>query len=568
MGAPPLPALESVLGQAKIGDLLSGGLTGVVNFEPLRGWLQDLLERIVPGVTAGYTAFQLNSRADFMIRLVTALLQAEERVAPKLLQLAALGLEDYFGVHVDPNSLGIRGGTPGRQAGVRPLSDAMLEGLFGALGSARNVDPAAGYDNMLRLFERQLLTAVEGWLEANLGLGVITKDLPDWGSLDDIVARTMGLGRLTSRAIRPLLDALIVEPSTQQLRKTYRNALPSESLAARMFHRKVISQDDYFEIMARHGWDRTAAAEQLLSNALLPSRADLRAMLELELISPADMRQTLTAQGYPDSVAGQLVTVIREDRTRELKGALATLARDMYRDREASAQETEALLTRAGYSDDERALLLAVADIERSRPKRPTASTMENMYRRDLVELVELRAFYVLEGYAPADVDRLEALAVQEKLEAVARAAARPPRPPAESPGALPRSVALEAHRRGIMSDAQLRAVLEAQGVKGPALETLVQVAAARRHDYLEALAKHVPPTHGLTTSAGTVEEAYVRGLVGDVQLRALYTERGFAGAQLEVLLALRLQERLEWQERQAAAAARAAAAAEKDRAL
>ncbi len=518
MGAPALPPLASALGKAKIAEVTKGALDGALEFEPLRGWIQDLVERLIPGITAGWTSFQLESRADFMIRLVTALLQAEDKVGPKLLQLAALGLEDYFGVHIDPASLGIRGGTPGRIGAAGPLSDALLSSLFGTLGSLRELTPERGYDDMLHLVERSLLKAVESWLEGNLGLGIITKDLPGWDQLGELVSHTIGMGRLTSRALRPLVDVLILEPAKQHLAKTYRNALPSEALAFRLLNRGAIGEEDYFEVMARHGWDRTAAAEQKLANATLPSRADLAAMLELGLVDAGQVRESLVAQGFPGTVADQLLRVIQEDRTRTLRAALAQLARDMYRDREATAEETGALLERAGYSADERALLFAVADLERSRPKRLSVSTMEDMFRREVVTLPELRGFYELEGYAPADVDRLEAMAVKDKLHFEKQQAAAPPLLPPEAPGALPRGVAQEAYRRGILSDEQLRTVLESQGLKDLALETEIAVGKAHRREYLDEVARHVPITKGLTTSAGTVEDAYVRGLVGDAR--------------------------------------------------
>jgi len=60
------------------------------------------------------------------------------------------------------------------------------------------------------------------------------------------------------------------------------------------------------------------------------------------------------------------------------------------------------------------------------------------------------------------------------------------------------------------------------------------------------------------------VEEAYVRGLVGDQELRAFYAERGFAGRPLDVLLQLRILERQDFLERKAKAAAAAASAAAK----
>lgn len=566
MPAPTLPGATSIAGKANIGLLVADALGGLLDFAPFTAWLQGTLEKAVPGATASWTSFQLQTRADYMVRLVKALLAAENAVQPQLAQLAALGIQDLFGVAVPAGALTGRGRGPGGRAALAPLGEAMVKGLFGALGSARTITPDSGYDSMLQLVENQLLFAVEGWLESNLGLGVVSKDLPDWGTLDDIVVRTMGLGRVTARAMRPLIDELVLTPATQQLKRTYQSELPSESLAVRLLYRGIIEDAEFFDIMARRGWSRDRAAEFKLVHATLPGRSDLRAMFEQGLITEAGLHEQLVAQGFPPQVAAQLVNVIREDRTRTLRGGLAAIARDMYRDREVDEGEFRALTARAGYSEAEAELLLATAELERSRPKRLSASTMEDLYRREIVQLGELGTFYELEGYAGVDVDRLEALAVQEKTEFEARVARRPPVVPPGAPGAVPRSVALEAHRRGILTDAELGGILAEQGLAGVALDTQLRVAGERRREFADALARRLPPPKGLTTSQGTAEDAYVRGLVGEAELLALYQARGFEGRALQVLLDLRRAERAEWLARQAAQAARAAAAATKAR--
>jgi hypothetical protein len=560
----PAPALGSPGGFAaklNVVGLVKDFVGSFVDLTPLQSWFQDTVEKVVPGGQGVYATYQLQARADFMVRMVTLLLQAEGTVQPQLTKLAALGIEDLFGVPVNPAALAGRGAAGLRGGAIAPLADAVTRGMFSALGSTGEITPQAGYNSMLKLLENQLLFAVEGWLEGNLGLGLFAGELPGIGDLDDIVSRTLGLGRITARAMRPLIDATILEPARQHLNKTYLSELPSESLAVRMLYRDVIDETEFFDIMARRGWSRARAAEFKLVHAQLPGRSDLRALLELGRIGAAGVKDYLLAQGFPPAVADDLVVVIQEDRTRTLRGNLATLARDMYRDREIEDGEFRQLTLRAGYSQDETELLLALAQLERSRPRRLAQGTIEDMYRRDVVDIDELHGYYRLQGFADVDVFRLETLAVAEKVEYEARVAARKVRPPPESPGAVPRGVALEAHRRGLLTDQVLREVLAGQGFEGLALETQLRVAAERRKEFVDAKARQLPPPRGLSTSQGTAEEAFVRGLVGDQELLALYAERGFTGRALDVLIALRRAERAEWIARQLAQAAAAAGA-------
>jgi len=557
----PLPALAGVAGfleSAGAAELVKGGLSGLVGFEPFLGWLQSTADQIMPGVTERWTTFQLQNRANYMTRLVRALIAAEGETAPQMASLAVLGIQDVFGVQPPAAALVGRGGSAARDQALAPVADIFLAGLFGSLGGVTSVTPEAGYANMKRLVQKSIVSGIQSWLVGNLGLGILSHDLPDWGKLGEIVTDATGLGRVTSAALAPVLNAMVVDPARRQLNRIFQPAIPSESQAVRMRFRDVISESTYFDLMAQQGWSREWAAEWLSVYATLPSRSDLRAMLEQEELDATGVTQYLVAQGHPPDVAAKLTRVIANDRVRALKQSLVTLARDMYRDRDAEADVLDQVAHQVGYTQAELDWLVAGANLERSRAKRMSESDMEAGYVADLVTMDELQSFYQLQGYAERSVDILTALAAAKKAKAEAAEARRRPRPAPESLAAIAKTTALEANRRGILTDPQLREILVAQGMAGAALETTLALAQARRADYVAAIAKKQAPKRAITASAGTIEEAYVRGIVGDDELLSFYSAQGFEAPLLDVLIQLRRAERADYQARAAAAAARA----------
>lgn len=558
----PLPVLAGVAGflkSAAAADLAKNALTGVFEFEPALSWLQQVADKVVPNATERWTTFLLETRADYMVRLVHALMAAQDHVAPQMATLAVMGIEDVFGVGPAPAALVSPGGSPTRVDALRPIGDALIGGLFGFLGGSNTVTPDAGYDNLLRLIERTIRLGIEDWLTSTLGLGPLTKDLPGWGELGNTVTRAIGLGRVASRAMRPLIDGLVLEPAKRKLNSVFLTALPSEAQLARLLHRGQIGEENYTKYMGELGWPPAWSAELRLMNSTMPGRSDLRAMLEQELTDPAGVKKYLVAQGYPPETADVVVEVMQNDRVRASKERLVSIARELYIGRNAERDELEEVLGRVGYTETEKEWVLSGADLERSKAKRVTEADMESAYVADLAELSELEAYYTWEGYAERDVDILVSLAVKRKQDAEAKAAAKKPKPRADSLAAVSRSVAREAHRRGLLTDAGLRDILVAQGLQGPALETLMQVSQSQRAQYVAALQAKQAPKRTITAAAGTVEEAYRRGLVSDEELQAFYIDAGFNVALLPMLLELRKQERDEYLERRAAAAARAA---------
>ena len=349
-----------------------------------------------------------------------------EKVAgPTLLKAAAAGLSDYFGVDITADELGIRGGTDQRRAASEKIGKFVLARMFGELGEAGPITPEQGSENASRMLGFNLSTALEGWLAGILGSSILSSLIPNWADLDEIVASNLGLGRLNRRIMAPLLNLLVVEPHNWDLNKRFRQRIFSDTQAVRALFRGETTDEEYFETMARLGWSRERAATLKVVNGRLPEKEDFARMLESKLITEEELPELFGTLGFEPGLADVMSAIVRDDRVRTLNNALESLARDMFRDREIDEQEFRRLIKVAQRSEVEEAILVGIAFIERSRPKRLTRAQMERAFDEGLIDLGRLRDFYLEEGFAITDALILEQLVVKKKLEREAAEFAR-----------------------------------------------------------------------------------------------------------------------------------------------
>lgn len=400
-------------------------VTSSVVSGPAGGWLSKAIE---DGVTAGAgKIFELilkgTARAGAF--LGDQVDNVEKVAGPELLKAAAAGLSDYFGVDITAEELGIRGGTDQRRAASEKIGKFVLARMFGELGEAGPITPEKGSENAGRMLGFNLSTALEGWLTGILGSSILSSLIPNWADLDEIVASNLGLGRINRRIVAPILNLTVVEPFNWDLNKRFRQRIFSDTQAVRALYRGEMTDDEYFETMGRLGWSRERAATLKVVNGRLPEKEDFARMLESKLITEDELPGLFGTLGFEPGLAGVMSAIVRDDRVRTLNNALESLARDMFRDREIDEQEFRRLIKVAQRSEVEEAILVGIAFIERSRPKRLTRAQMERAFNEGLIDLGRLRDFYLEEGFTITDALILEQLVVKKKLEREEAAFAR-----------------------------------------------------------------------------------------------------------------------------------------------
>jgi hypothetical protein len=420
------------------------------------GWLNSLIENGIPHVVAAFVATMLSTRATTARVLGRAIAEVETEADPILLGMAAAGLSDYFETPISAEQLGGPGNRSHRQGLIDQLSGLVLTQLFGTFGAGGTISPATGAQNAERVIGFNLSTALEGWLEGLLGPGFLHDWIPTYADLDDVISQNLGLGRLTRRVLTPLMNALIVTPYTQHLNATFRPSIYSESQAVRAMNRGQLTEPEYYDLMARLGWDREKAGELRVILGPVASLDQIRGFLELGLVDSAGAKALISAQGYDPNTAGLLLQNIRQDRIRTLRTEAVSVARAMFAARELTEGELDETLSAAGLTALERDAVKVVAGLQRSRPTAVPRGTMEDAYELDLISSAELTGFYEHEGYSARSREIMLGLVLKKKAVALEAKAKRDSAAAAKLHRPLSQSAAMELHRRGLITSPAL----------------------------------------------------------------------------------------------------------------
>jgi len=485
----------------------------------------------------------------------------EAQAGPVILQAAARGVSDYFGVAVSAGDLDPSRSTSSKFAFAEQLGRLVLENMFGAFAVPQALTPDRGRENAERILGFNIATALESFIGQITNEAPLMKFIPNWADLDDLLSANLGLGRANRRVIGPLLKILVVDPFTQDLNRRFAPAEFSVSELVRLLHRRAIDQGTFFERMSWHGYDAEKAGKIRILQTTLPGSADVGKMLELGLISEERARAIFEAQGFSEDGAAMMLTLVKEERVRPLNTALESVARDMYREREIDAPELRSILVSAGRSPGEIESFVAVADLERSRPRPLPRGEVEEGFRRGLLPLSRLREYYRQFGYSLDDQVLLEEMAVEDRLAVQQREEAAKFKATGSEFRAVPRGQIEQAYVEGRIPAARLRGYYEDRLYSGDDIALLMELASARKTEHDRKLAeelKRAKTPQFVQLPRSSIEEAFIRDVVDAGRLRGWYEANGFSPEDISIALATARQKKAEREERLAEELARA----------
>jgi hypothetical protein len=483
---------------------------------------------------------------------------------PYLLEFLRDGLQQYFGVDVavpPAHQSGVLG-PPGGDA--EKMGRGVLRAMFTSLEAEGDITPEAGLVNTERFISFAMHSAVEGWLLKNLEGAWLDEIFPHWGELHDVVQQSLGLGRLMRRVFAPLLNALMVEPTTRRINRAFHPAFWKESQAVHALNAGHLSEDAFFSVMEELGYSRELAGQLRHEHTKNLTEADIELGRVTRALSEEDELKGLQALGYSEDLARVRQRITNQTRIAKINEQVATVARTMFAKREMSEAEYRSALTAARVGDEEVQGLLGLGLIERARPTRLTHLEIDAAFEDGLVDLGRYRQWAEEEGFSLEDQIVLEQIALKKKLAADAKKA----KPAAESAEAKDakafRPQAEELHRRGLLGDAELAAVYTAAGLAPERVALLMRLAGERRAAWLAAEEKRQKPPPTPLAPRASMEEAFVRGIVNEQRVVGLLLQEKVPEADVPAIIAVLRQKREEFKARQEATAQKAAAAAGK----
>jgi hypothetical protein len=142
-------------------------------------------------------------------------------------------------------------------------------------------------------------------------------------SFAEDLSKSLGLGRLTRLALKPLFQNLVAIPMTWAFNKQYTPTLLGANEAVRAFNNGLFTGDQLNEELARHGYSTERRNALQAFHTKYPPEADLFLLELAGQISSDDHRITLRRIGYDDDNITKLIAAETLHEKRHLSLQLA-----------------------------------------------------------------------------------------------------------------------------------------------------------------------------------------------------------------------------------------------------
>lgn len=513
--------------------------------------------------------------------------RGEDRTEAAFGELASVAIADALGVSV-PSSFGGRGGRAARSASVAQMSAAVMRALIPLDNTTLTpaTEPSTRY--MAWVLQMGLEGWLEGWIFEMLTSIPYFPGIETFAELDDILARVLGLERITRSVLRPYVDACIVTPAEWHTNRTYRPRLLSVSETVRQFTRGRWTREQAGEELARQGYseDRIEALIAATKKRLTPSQ--VIDGIFTALFDEETAIRMLMEDGYDDVTARTLLAIERAQRNDALSKRLADAAVSAYQTGAITDFELDTALGAALPEASIRQFYRDLAAFGRdARMKELSESDLEAAVKRNIISMSEYRAGLARLGYSPEAAGVLELMlrdvlndaeaARQAKVARDAEIAAEKERKRIE---AAERKAQLEAERavtepslrqieraviRGLLPMSAYETFLRDAKYSNDTIGFLVGLLEGERVQYVDDQERRAEAAARAARSQlaiGQLERAVQRGLLSIGEYQAQLVDRELPAGDVELLVRLaqdRREEFLDAQQRREEAAARAA---------
>lgn len=285
-----------------IGSMFASGWAAVQNVGQAAQNLLALIAQIVGVIVTALLKFV----ESIVAWLLTLMFKVWNNAEAGTDQISAAAVGGIFGVPVSPSAFQSVGDTTQRQA----LAGSLIGTITQALGAgftgpgAGPITPSSQGAN--KFMQTALNMSIEGWLQGWLAEAFSLGVLQDFGDLKDILERSLAIGRMAQRVMRPPIKIFVTDPFTKLLNSTYLPTQLTTGVAIKEYIRGALTIDQLTTILGYEGIP-PAQIPALINDA----RPHLSAGQLVTLVNSGQMDQSVALQelqnvGY-DQVTAQAV---------------------------------------------------------------------------------------------------------------------------------------------------------------------------------------------------------------------------------------------------------------------
>lgn len=429
------------------------------------GWIERLAIAIWLGLVKSLQV-ALSMLASVMDALLAALgqffLAAQANNTPGFYNLTADLITDLTGVEVDGGALFDRYQKRGRIAAMQATGGAFVDMLASEFAGVTQTESGGVFhvakgDGVGGLPAVQLtpeggMNAARAFLGFAMSFAVREGNTDFFASLipfgigegykafAEDLSKSLGLGRLTRLALKPLFQNLVAIPMTWAFNKQYTPTLLGVGESVRAFNSGLFSGEELNEELSRHGYSQQRRNALQAFHTKYPSENDLF-LLELSGALPSsEHRNLLHRIGYDDDNVDLLFKAEALHTSRHLSLRLAELMIRPLLVGEIDLATYRDVLSRFHLTEGEKTDLTGFASELLSHPRRRlTFAQMTSAFVQGIVNVDEVATFLHQEGYREDDIAILLQLDLLKLQAAHAKAAAKKaktPNPAGSAPGA------------------------------------------------------------------------------------------------------------------------------------
>lgn len=382
------------------------------------GWIESFWKGAAAWIAEGVATiltWLLSIAKDVAVYIAKIIIHAENNSDAAFAELAAIAVEDLFGIKVDQAAFMGRGGRGARGGVAGAIGNSIIESLFGEYrsGGETSITPSAAAAEHYLGTITQL--ALEGWLEGWIAEALSAGQLETFAELDDIMAEILGLGRLSRRVMGPPLTMLVVDPFEQLLNETYRPRLLSAGEAIRQFTRGKWTYEQLSRELGRQGYSEERIIALVRNQEKGLSAGDVASMLRRGRWTRAEALEYLQGQGYPLRTAEAELQLARDARLETLNSSVISEAVSAFVNRDLTRLQLRGALEKTTLPADELSVTIAAAEVRQElRVKGLSLGQAEEAYKRGLITLTKFRTILEGMGYNGEDSITLELLMLSE----------------------------------------------------------------------------------------------------------------------------------------------------------
>jgi len=389
------------------------------------GWIVDLVTAWWLAIVKGTLAVlrQIVDDWDYLFSFAMQLLSVlQGNQGAGAARLIAETLMDLLGVeHIDPAVIQ-KGFSHGYIGGARAVGAEFFHVLL------KELEPAASG----AIQPKDGLNAAETFLGFVLGYAIRQGNTEFWiemipeeyrwfiGGLreyGELMAKNLGLGRLTRLALQPLFKVLIQDPLTWQLNQEFHPTRMGEGMAIKAWAMGKLSDQDLATEISYAGYDPKLT--EILQNEF-SGKLSVSDVERLNAAGRIDEESAIFAIRQAGVQQGTAALMLDAERRRSGAAVVQQLVLDirkMFLDRFISAENRDALWSALPLPEIQRSLLAVEADTMYQFPtKRLSLAEMQTAFVQGIIDLSDLETYLSDEGYSSDDRNTLAQLTLL-KLE-------------------------------------------------------------------------------------------------------------------------------------------------------